>query len=413
MTRFHEIVAGAARRGVLLLLALAPTVCTADSALDLRTALRLARDAELQSALDAASLAAVEADRRSASAHPNPVISYGRLRPGRASTMFDGSRQQDVAIEQPLLLGGQRRARMDAAERAVDAARARVAVSRMTRAADAALAFVSLQAAQSRQAAATAALNRLEDIVASASMNPAAHPYAEQRLAFERADWRAALSAADAELAAARQRLADMLDIADWRTLVVVPLNPLDLVAANGERSDHLALHAARLEETAAEAAGRAARAERFPQVSLGLIRSWTSEPYGIADGVSVSVELPLFDRRDGAVDRADALAAGARLQRQLLEAEIDLDARRNQIEVAMRRDALAAFDAEVGPRLQALLRLAGDAYRNDSAGPADLIDALRAQQRATLRRIELEEGLLRAEIRLLLARSELPGLLD
>ncbi len=170
--------------GVLLLLALAPVVCTADSALDLRTALRLARDAELQSALDAASLAAVEADRRSASAHPNPVISYGRLRPGRASTMFDGSRQQDVAIEQPLLLGGQRRARMDAAERAVDAARARVAVSRMTRAADAALAFVSLQAAQSRQAAATAGLNRLEDIVASASMNPAAHPYAEQRLAF-------------------------------------------------------------------------------------------------------------------------------------------------------------------------------------------------------------------------------------
>lgn len=403
--------------GVLLLLALAPIVCTADSALDLRTALRLARDAELQSALDAASLAAVEADRRSASAHPNPVISYGRLRPGRASTMFDGSRQQDVAIEQPLLLGGQRRARMDAAERAVDAARARVAVSRMTRAADAALAFVSLQAAQSRQAAATVGLNRLEDIVASASMNPAAHPYAEQRLAFERADWRAALSAADAELAAARQRLADMLDIADWRTLVVVPLNPLDLVATNGERSgersDHLALHAARLEETAAEAAGRAARAERFPQVSLGLIRSWTSEPYGIADGVSVSVELPLFDRRDGAVDRADALAAGARLQRQLLEAEIDLDARRNQIEVAMRSDALAAFDAEVGPRLQALLRLAGDAYRNDSAGPADLIDALRAQQRATLRRIELEEGLLRAQIRLLLARSELPGLLD
>jgi hypothetical protein len=100
-------------------------------------------------------------------------------------------------------------------------------------------------------------------------------------------------------------------------------------------------------------------------------------------------------------------------LQRQLLEAEIDLDARRNQIEVAMRSDALAAFDAEVGPRLQALLRLAGDAYRNDSAGPADLIDALRAQQRATLRRIELEEGLLRAQIRLLLARSELPGLLD
>ena len=232
--------------------------------------------------------------------------------------------------------------------------------------------------------AATVGLNRLEDIVASASMNPAAHPYAEQRLAFERADWRAALSAADAELAAARQRLADMLDIADWSTLV-----------------------------TAAEAAGRAARAERFPQVSLGLIRSWTSEPYGIADGVSVSVELPLFDRRDGAVDRADALAAGARLQRQLLEAEIDLDARRNQIEVAMRSDALAAFDAEVGPRLQALLRLAGDAYRNDSAGPADLIDALRAQQRATLRRIELEEGLLRAQIRLLLARSELPGLLD
>jgi hypothetical protein len=98
LTRFHEIVAGAAHVGVLLLLALAPTVCTADSALDLRTALRLARDAELQSALDAASLAAVEADRRSASAHPNPVISYGRLRPGRASTMFDGSRQQDSDV---------------------------------------------------------------------------------------------------------------------------------------------------------------------------------------------------------------------------------------------------------------------------------------------------------------------------
>jgi cobalt-zinc-cadmium efflux system outer membrane protein len=410
LRRARAIVATAA-----LALALSASCAMATATpLDLRTTLRLARDAELRSALDSAAVAVVEAEQRSARVWPNPVVSYGQLRPGRASTMFDGSRQQDVAVELPLLLGGKRAARIDAASSALDAALARKAVARLERASEAGLAFVALQAAQARRAAVVDAESTLTKLSGRLRLTDSpAQAYRNFRLDFESADWRAELSAADAELAAAQQRLADMLDIDDWRSVVVEPLQPLAAPADSRAPAEHLTIRAARLDESAAQAAIRSARAERFPQVSVALVRSWTNDPHGTADGVGMSIELPIFDSRSGAVDRASALAAGARLRRQLLEVETDTDIRSQQTEVDLRLAALGSFDAEVAPRLAALSQLAGDAYAEAHTSLADVLDAVRTQQRARLRRIELEAGLVRAQLRLLVARGELSRLAD
>src|SRR4030095_10178339 len=99
---------------------------------------------------------------------PNPILSYGRYRPiHNATTLFEGSRQEQGTIELPLLIAGQRSARVEKAERDLDAARARVASGTSSLSAEAGSAFVALLAAQEKAALLSTAggeLARLRDV---------------------------------------------------------------------------------------------------------------------------------------------------------------------------------------------------------------------------------------------------------
>jgi cobalt-zinc-cadmium efflux system outer membrane protein len=376
--------------------------------LGLPEVLQRARVAELRSALDDAALAIAQADRLSAGARPNPVLGYGLQHPGRRSTMFDGVRQQDVSLELPLELGGQRAARVDLADLRIDEARALSAVSRLERATEAALALVALQTAQARVdavQAGAAALTRLPDDIRGKDS------FFAQRLAFERAHWRSEAAVVEAERAAAQQRLADLLDIPEWQSVTAEPLRPLNLPAQPADLSEHVAIQAARFTETAAAAGSRLARAERAPRVSVGLLRSWTDSPYGTADGVGFSVELPLFDRREGAVARAEAEARSAQLRRRLLEAETESEIRMHRTELALRTAAVAAFDSEVGPLIDTLQARSDRDFGHAGIGLPEVLEANRARHQARLHRVELQAGLVRAQIRLLSASGQLHGM--
>src|SRR5690606_29323369 len=140
---------------------------------------------------------AAEAERVIAAARPNPTISYGRLAQGGGQpTIFEGSRQQQLTVELPLPLAGQREARMERAERAVAAARARIAAGASTLAAEAAAAYVGLLAAQEKLELVRAAGEetlRLREIVAAREAGGAASRYDVTRLDVELGRLRARL----------------------------------------------------------------------------------------------------------------------------------------------------------------------------------------------------------------------------
>ena len=94
---------------------------------DLPAVLKLVREVSPRLSIERQGVAGAEASRITAGAYPNPTINYGRYRPSAGgATLFDGTRQEQTIVELPLLIAGQRGARVEKAERDIEAARARV-----------------------------------------------------------------------------------------------------------------------------------------------------------------------------------------------------------------------------------------------------------------------------------------------
>jgi cobalt-zinc-cadmium efflux system outer membrane protein len=120
---------------------------------DLPAVLRLVREVSPRLSIERQGVAGAEANRITAGAYPNPTVNYGRYRPsGGGATLFDGSRQEQTTVELPLLIAGQRGARVEKAEREIEAARARVISGASSLAAEAGSAFIALLAAQEKAA---------------------------------------------------------------------------------------------------------------------------------------------------------------------------------------------------------------------------------------------------------------------
>lgn len=377
---------------------------------DLRTVLGVARAASLAVALEQSQVDAASAGRLEAAALPNPTLSYNRQRqPGRL-TNFDSDRAQDWTIEQPLLLGGQRGARVTAASRAVDTAAARVALTRHEVASEAAAAHVALLLAQERLATVKAGLDelaRLRQVVEGRRAGGLASEYEAIRVEVEESTWRARVAEAEAALVERQTALAQALGVAGWRPTARGTLAPLAPIRGHGA-DVHPEVLLARREQDAAAALVNVARAERMPAVSVNVGRFWTSKPYGGTTSIGLAVELPLFDRRKGGLDKAKAQAGAAALQRELSEArhnaEVDSMARL----VAQYSHALEDFRRHAGARTADLKRMAHDSYRLGKTSIAELLDATRGGVELALAEQELVAQLMEAQLRLDAANGEL-----
>src|SRR5262245_33511019 len=100
---------------LLLALLAAPALAQLPPRVTLDEVLRLAERSPRVAAatLDAD---AARADRAAAGALPNPSLSLGQSRPSGPRTLFDGNSQEQVTLEQPVPVFGQRGARMRAAD---------------------------------------------------------------------------------------------------------------------------------------------------------------------------------------------------------------------------------------------------------------------------------------------------------
>jgi cobalt-zinc-cadmium efflux system outer membrane protein len=395
-----------------------PKVALPES-LTLPVLLRLVAERSPRLAVEQVAVDSAEAERITAGARPNPSVSYGRSTPsGGARTLFEGNRQQQATLDLPLLIGGQRGARIDAAEQGLVAARARVGLAGNELALRAADLFVGLQAAQEKVQLLEESATEIERVVAIVSGrldSGAASRYDLTRVEIELAGMSARLADARAELAEKSAGLATLLGAPGWRPSANGTAVPAGLSSNAAEWRDALIssnpqIIAARREEDAAQAALKRSEREYWPVPVLSLGRTWTGEPFGAANFIGLSTEIPLSDAWRGLMAKAAADVRAAQRRREAIEAEADVELRRLIDALAQRRAALDRFRRNVGERIPALKQMAEYAYRLGRGSLLELIDAARSRLDARLTEVDLRAATVAQELHILGLTGKLGG---
>ena len=380
--------------------------------LTLPALLRLVAERSPRLAVERVGIEAAEADRVTAGALPNPSISYGSSRPsgGTPNSVISGNRQQQAGIELPILIAGQRSARVEVAEQGVLGARARVAQAASEIALRAAELFTGLQAAQEKAAVLAEAhteIERAASLVSGRLDSGMASRYDLARVELEVAAIAVRLAEARADAAEKSAGLASLLGAPGWRPRAEGVLSPTgvsgELVALRASvAAGNPQIISARREEDVARAAVRRAELERWPVPVLSLGRTWTSEPFGAANFIGFSTEVPILDSRRGQLEKAQADLRTAERRREAIEAEFGVELGRLADALVERRAALERFERRVDVRSPALRQMAEDAYRLGRSTVLELIDASRTRVDARITGIDLRAFTVQQEMRVL-----------
>ncbi|MFL6572776.1 MAG: TolC family protein [Burkholderiales bacterium] len=333
------------------------------------------------------------AERDAAGAFANPSLSIGRSRPaGGERTIFDANLQDQASLELPLPIFGQRGARVQVAERQVERAQWQVQSTVGEARKSAALGFVRLLVAQEQLASrlrARAEIERIRGIVSGRFENGMASRYDLARADAELSLAAVGVQKAQAEVAEHAAAIAALAGAGGWRPQAqgaLESLRPPPSVDADALLDRSPVLQTARAETRAAEARIELAQRERFPVPSIGIGRTWTSGPFGAANFLGVSSEIPILDTRRAQEDKARAEAAAARSRERAIEAGLRAELQRHLEALRARRAALERLrSGDAG-----FLEMAESAYRLGRATLFELIDARRTQLEAADARLEL-----------------------
>jgi cobalt-zinc-cadmium efflux system outer membrane protein len=114
---------------------------------------------------------------------------------------------------------------------------------------------------------------------------------------------------------------------------------------------------------------------------------------------LSVSVNLPLFNK--GQVERqlAEAEADHTRARRQVLENQILAEVRGAYDSVRLRREIAETYRQQSQNRAEELRAIADVGYREGELGILELVDSYRVEQQARLRLLELQAAAKLAEV--------------
>jgi cobalt-zinc-cadmium efflux system outer membrane protein len=372
------------------------------------------REAARQSSPDLRALreaaAAAAGRERQAGAWVNPSVAYGHER-----TSKDGATnaQHIAQLEQPLELGGQRGARRDAARLRREAAEARVVAAQARLDHEVTRAYALAVAADRRAqlaAHAAAAFVEAERVSAQRLAAGDVSGYADRRLKLEAARYAgqraaAALARRTARLAlatlitSAPDTLADRLVLADSALLVAmtetlparVPARVPARLAADSlqrfARTRRADLRALAFEQEAMVAEARVAERERIPVPTLAAGYK-TEEAAGGGDGfngfvVGFSLPLPLWDRRRGAVEAAEAEARRADAERIALERQVAREVAEAIAALEAIETELALLAPHVGERTRVAMNAVRVAYAEGDISLLEWLDAVRAYQEA------------------------------
>lgn len=351
----------------------------------------------------------IEAEARERSLLSNPTVGFTREETGLGVDDF-------LLLSLDLPLRGRASLLHDAATQAATTAEARADASRLEFETRLRLAFTELLLAQERVAAleaGVAELGRLVDVLRAREREGEGSRFDRLRTEREVADIRTDLQAAGIDLLLAQARLASFLApgtdseglSAVGRLLEgdVVAGVPDLLARALAQRADHRALT---LGETRWETERRAAERLRLPApaVTAGLKRSSTALARESGYVIAATLAVPLFNRGQQQVTRAEAARARTVAEREALRTRIESEVRAAHAEASRYRALAERYrDESVEPAAE-LAEIATAAYEEGEYGILELLDAHRVVLSAQLRLLELSAAVRRAAINLDLA---------
>jgi cobalt-zinc-cadmium efflux system outer membrane protein len=376
-----------------LLLAAGPLGAQQAPGLTLQRARELARQTSPHITAAQSAVEAAAARERQARAFLNPDISYSR-----EQTSGNGvSTSQNIAsFDQRLEIGGQRGARVAAARLRQEAARARVAVAIRDLDYEVARAFIAVGTAARRAQLANRGAEQFTEasrIMTQRFEQGDVSGYEVRRVRLEAARYAAVAAQASFTARDARLRFNQLTGLTSDTALAALQAvaqgidveSPPDsfvtvALAQNPE------LRAAELEVRAAESDATSIGREVVPSptLSAGFKNEETTTAERLSGFVAaVSLPLPLWDRRGGAVD-------AARAEARRLEAERAAARRRVQRMLQTTLEAVRAADrqqaalrAQLGPEAEAALQAAEVAFAEGEITLLEWLDAVRAYQEA------------------------------
>ena len=376
-----------------LLLAAGPLGAQQAPGLTLQRARELARQTSPHITAAQSAVEAAAARERQARAFLNPDISYSR-----EQTSGNGvSTSQNIAsFDQRLEIGGQRGARVAAARLRQEAARARVAAAIRDLDYEVARAFIAVGTAARRAQLAKRGAEQFTEasrIMTQRFEQGDVSGYEVRRVRLEAARYAAVAAQASFTARDARLRFNQLTGLTSDTALAALQAvaqgidveSPPDsfvtvALAQNPE------LRAAELEVRAAESDATSIGREVVPSptLSAGFKNEETTTAERLSGFVAaVSLPLPLWDRRGGAVD-------AARAEARRLEAERATARRRVQRMLQTTLEAVRAADrqqaalrAQLGPEAEAALQAAEVAFAEGEITLLEWLDAVRAYQEA------------------------------
>ncbi len=363
---------------------------TLDEAMD-----RFGRNS-LELRLARAELAEVYGLTRQAAAVPNPLIS------GTWEPLQDGDRsysERYLNLSQRLEWPGTRGARREAGAHATKAAEARFLADSARLAFEVRSGYVRAVRAEQEERL----LTRVTDVFREGERNAQRRHgegdlsrYDLQRIRVERVRYETRLADAVLVAVAARRALTLLVE-PDVEALELAPADTLggtppaigadrDVQTIVGRRpelaSAEASLHSAR-------AASETARRERIPEFTA--TAGYKSQSDGFSGAfLGVSLPLPLWDRRSGAIEAADARVIGAESRLALAQRQVENDVRRatdTYRSLLRRADLLSGETAD-------LLDIARVAYTEGEMELIQLLDAADAFLDARLAEIRLRTDL-------------------
>ena len=369
--------------------------------------LRLVLSNQRSLAADRLQLGLARADSRTAAAFPNPSAHY-----------YSKRDEKEWGVEQPVPIFGQRGMRIENARRGERTAAANVQVSVATVMSDAAHAFNELLVAQQRLAVwqrAREELDKAAVIVKGQIEAGTRSRYDGARLDLQQAQMAMQVSKAQAALKDAASRVAALADLPQWQPRVEGSLQAAGAPMSQGypvlwERAQARlpALRAAQAELDQARQKISLEEREALPTPSFGVSRIRTRYD-GSYNQVGVNMEIPLFDRRQGAIERAKVEADQAELRRDaaVLAAQNTLQRALDQLQI--RRAAVVDYEKVGHAQIQPLHQMAQDGYKLGKSTILELIDALGSITDHRLEHLDLVKDMLDAEWEVRQASGNLP----
>lgn len=370
-----------------LLLTAAPTVAQQQQprAITLGEALELFTANNLELRLARAEAAEAAALARQAAAYPNPSVIASH------EPLSDGNRsyaETYLNLSQRFEWPRTRSARQDAAARIAAAAAARLSADSARLAFEVKRAYTDA----ARAGRVEGVLTRVTEVFRAGERSAEARYaagdislYDRRRIAVERARYETRLAEAVLDAAAARRQLALLVA----PTAAELQLAPADSFAGfppviEPEQALELAL-TRRGEVAAAEAAVGSARAtasvarrERIPDLTA--TGGYKTQSDGFTGAfLGLSLPLPVWDRRAGAVDAADARVVAAESRLSLTRRQVENDVRRaldTYESLSLRAELLGATATDEAADLLDIARIA---YAEGEMELIDLLDAAEA----------------------------------